>query len=161
MSLSRFRGKVVVLEFMDPHCHNICPIVSQEFIDAYHDLGRAAGAVVFAAVNVNPYHARVLDVRAFSVDHRLTTIPGWHFFTGASAALRASGVITASRCRCPALTPTSCTPRSSTSSPRTAPNAISPRRWTIAPVTGRPTWPPGQLADWGQGIALVARNLTG
>ena len=49
----RYRGKVVVLEFMDPHCTDIYPIVSQEFIDAYHDLGRAAGDVVFAAVNVN------------------------------------------------------------------------------------------------------------
>ena len=30
MSLASLRGKVVVLEFMDPHCTDICPIVSQE-----------------------------------------------------------------------------------------------------------------------------------
>src|SRR5215470_1544862 len=30
--LSALRGKVVVLEFMDPHCTDICPIVSQEFV---------------------------------------------------------------------------------------------------------------------------------
>jgi len=39
MSLASLRGKVVVLEFMDPHCTDICPIVSQEFVDAYRKLG--------------------------------------------------------------------------------------------------------------------------
>src|SRR6266550_5570067 len=39
MKLSALRGKVVVLQFMDPHCTDICPIVSQEFVDAYHKLG--------------------------------------------------------------------------------------------------------------------------
>ena len=39
LALSAFRGKVVVLEFMDPHCTDLCPIVSAEFNDAYHDLG--------------------------------------------------------------------------------------------------------------------------
>jgi len=39
--LASLRGHAVVLEFMDPHCTDICPIVSAEFIDAYHDLGGA------------------------------------------------------------------------------------------------------------------------
>ena len=64
--LSGWRGKVVVLEFMDPHCTDICPLVSQEFVDAYHDLGRSARNVVFAAVNVNQYFNRVPDVLAYS-----------------------------------------------------------------------------------------------
>ena len=58
LSLASLRGKVVVLEFMDPHCTDICPIVSEEFMNAYHDLGALAGKVVFAAINVNSYHAR-------------------------------------------------------------------------------------------------------
>ena len=40
LPLSAFHGKVVVLEFMDPHCTDICPIVSAECTDAYRDLGR-------------------------------------------------------------------------------------------------------------------------
>jgi len=64
MTLASLRGKVVVLEFMDPHCTDICPIVSQEFVDAYARLG------------------------AFSTAHRLNTIPDWHFFTGPVPALR-------------------------------------------------------------------------
>jgi cytochrome oxidase Cu insertion factor (SCO1/SenC/PrrC family) len=82
MSLASLRGKVVVLEFMDPHCTDICPIVSQEFVDAYHELGAASGKVVFAAINVNQYHASVRDMAAYSAQHQMSTIPSWHFFTG-------------------------------------------------------------------------------
>src|ERR1700750_1498906 len=82
MSLAGLRGRVVVLEPMDPHCTDICPIVSQEFLDAYRDLGASAPRVVFVAVNVNRYHLRVADVAAFSSEQRLTTVPAWHFLTG-------------------------------------------------------------------------------
>jgi cytochrome oxidase Cu insertion factor (SCO1/SenC/PrrC family) len=82
MSLAGLRGKVVVLEFMDPHCTDICPIVSQEFVDAYHRLGGRASKVVFAAINVNQYHATVANMATFSNAQRLNTIPSWHFFTG-------------------------------------------------------------------------------
>jgi cytochrome oxidase Cu insertion factor (SCO1/SenC/PrrC family) len=88
MSLASLRGKVVVLEFMDPHCTDICPIVSQEFVDAYHKLGAGAGQVVFAAINVNQYHATVANMATFSNAQRLNTIPSWHFFTGPVPALK-------------------------------------------------------------------------
>ena len=89
-SLSDFRGKVVVLEFLDPHCTDICPIVSREFVDAYHDLGAKAGNVVFLGINVNQYHAGVADVLTFSKEQRLTTIPDWHYLTGTVPALQAA-----------------------------------------------------------------------
>ena len=88
MSLASLRGKVVVLEFMDPHCTDICPIVSQEFVDAYHKLGGKAGKVVFAAINVNQYYATVASMATYSSAQRLNTIPGWHFFTGPVPALQ-------------------------------------------------------------------------
>jgi cytochrome oxidase Cu insertion factor (SCO1/SenC/PrrC family) len=88
MSLASLRGKVVVLEFMDPHCTDICPIVSQEFVDAYHQLGARAGSVVFAAINVNQYHATVANMATFTNAQRLNTIPGWHFFTGPVPTLK-------------------------------------------------------------------------
>lgn len=89
MSLASFKGRAVVLEFMDSHCIDICPIVSQELVDAYRDLGGAAARAVFVAVNVNPYFHSVRDVAAFSREHQLTTIPSWHFLTGRLANLRA------------------------------------------------------------------------
>ena len=90
MTLASLRGKVVVLEFMDPHCTDICPIVSQEFVDAYRQLGAQASKVVFAAINVNQYHATVRDMATYSTAHRLNTIPDWHFFTGPVPALQAA-----------------------------------------------------------------------
>jgi cytochrome oxidase Cu insertion factor (SCO1/SenC/PrrC family) len=146
LPLSRFRGKVVVLESMDPHCTDICPLVSQQFIDAYHDLGRSARHVVFAAVNVNQYFNRVRDVLA-TRGH--TSSPPSR--TGISSPGRPrpcarSGATTASRCKLAARTPTSCTPRPSTSSALAGPNATSPRRWPITPATARPTFRPARSA---------------
>lgn len=89
LSFSSFRGRVVVLEFMDPHCVDICPLVSREFVDAYHDLGKSADKVIFMAVNVNRYFAGVASMATFSREHQLSTIPSWHFFTGPLAALSA------------------------------------------------------------------------
>ncbi|MGH9101985.1 MAG: SCO family protein [Acidimicrobiales bacterium] len=89
MSLSSFRGRAVVLEFMDPHCTDICPLVSQEFVDAYHDLGSSARHVTFVAVNVNRYVEGQKAMESFSEAHGLSSIPSWHFFTGSTAALSA------------------------------------------------------------------------
>jgi cytochrome oxidase Cu insertion factor (SCO1/SenC/PrrC family) len=89
VSLASFTGRAVVLEFMDPHCVDICPLVSQEYIDAYHDLGAAASKAVFVAVNVNPYYRQIADVATYSRAHQLTTIPSWHFLTGPAGSLRA------------------------------------------------------------------------
>lgn len=89
VSLAGSRGRVVVLEFMDPHCTDICPIVSQEFISAYRDLGASASRVVFVAVNVNRYHLQVADVAAFSREQQLTQVPSWHFLTGSYPSLAA------------------------------------------------------------------------
>ena len=145
LSLSAFRGKVVVLEFMDPHCTDICPIVSDEFTDAYRDLGKLAGKVVFAAVNVNQYHRAVADVAAFSREHQLSSIPGWHFFTGSGPASGPSGATTTSPCRHRTPTPTSSTPRWSTSSTPAAGSGISPPRRPATPRPGLPTCPQARL----------------
>jgi len=161
LSLASFRGHAVVLEFMDPHCTDICPIVSREFIDAYRDLGATAARVVFLAVNVNPYHAKVADMAAYSAEQGLNTVPSWHFFTGQVAALRAVwgryGVLVDAP----------------------GPNAdvihtsavyfIDPsghERFVAEPMddqtaSGTAFLPAGQLTSWGHGIALVARQLAG
>lgn len=159
MSLRSLRGKVVVLEFMDPHCTDICPIVSQEYIDAYRDLGTSASKVVFIAINVNQYYPSVADMAKFTNEHRLDAIPSWHFFTGAPSALppiwRAYGIeVTAPN-----------------------PNAdivhtsvvyfIDPsgrERYIADPMVdhtskGTAFLPASSLTAWGKGISLVAKDL--
>jgi cytochrome oxidase Cu insertion factor (SCO1/SenC/PrrC family) len=159
LSLSSLRGKVVVLEFMDPHCTDICPIVSQEYVDAYRDLGPLAGKVVFAAVNVNQYHAAVSDMMTYSREQRLITIPGWHFFTGPVPDLRK--VWDGYEIAVQAPSPDADIVHTS------AVFFIDPagrERFIAAPMadhssTGASYLPAGQITNWGQGIAQVARTL--
>jgi cytochrome oxidase Cu insertion factor (SCO1/SenC/PrrC family) len=159
VSLAGLRGRVVVLEFMDPHCTDICPIVSQEFIDAYRDLGAKAARVVFVAVNVNRYHLRVADVAAFSSEQRLTQVPSWHFLTGSYPGLAA--VWQDYEITVDAPGPDADVIHSSQM------YFIDPQgreRFVADPMadhtaSGSSYLPAGQLAAWGQGIALVARQL--
>ena len=160
-SLSTFKGRVVVLDYIDTHCTDICPIVSQEFVDAYHDLGSLAPHVIFLAINVNKYHARVADVAAFTQEHQLNTIPTWHFLTGSLPALQVAwhdyGIDVVAR----------------------GPNVdtlhssliffIDPQgreRYFGNPTdehtaSGASFLPADQLSSWGKGISLAAQSLIG
>jgi len=158
-SLAGLKGHVVVLEFMDPHCTDICPIVSQEFLDAYRDLGASAPRVVFLSVHVNRYHLRVADVAAFSSEQRLTQIPAWHFLTGSYPSLQA--VWQAYQIQVDAPGPDADVIHSSQM------YFIDPHgreRFLADPMVdhtalGSSYLPANQLASWSQGIALVARQL--
>jgi protein SCO1 len=159
MTLSDFRGKVVVLEFLDPHCTDICPIVSREFLDAYHDLGTLAGRVVFAGINVNPYHTRGQDVLAFSREQQLTTIPDWHYFTGPVPRLRP--VWDAYHIYVQAPNPSADVVHTS------AAYFIDPQgreRYLASPQvdhaqSGASYLPADQISAWGRAIAALARSL--
>ena len=159
MSLAGLRGQVVVLDFMDPHCTDICPIVSREFLDAYRDLGATAPRVVFLAVNVNRYHLQVADVAAFSGEQQLTQIPAWHFLTGSYPSLRA--VWQAYQIEVDAPGPDADVVHSSQ---MYFIDRQGRERFLADPTvdhtaSGSSYLPAGQLASWGQGIALVARQL--
>jgi cytochrome oxidase Cu insertion factor (SCO1/SenC/PrrC family) len=160
LSLASLRGRSVVLEFMDPHCTDICPLVSQEFVNAYHDLGPAAAGVVFLAINVNRYHVGVADVAAFSQAHRLNDIPSWHFLTGTVPSLQASW--TAYAIVVGDSGPTADVVHTDTVM------FIDPagrERFVAAPMadytaSGAAYLPSADLVAWGRGIALVARSLS-
>jgi cytochrome oxidase Cu insertion factor (SCO1/SenC/PrrC family) len=159
LSLASLRGKIVVLEFMDPHCTDICPIVSQEFVDAYHELHADANKVVFAAINVNQYHASVADMEAFSAAHQLTTIPSWHFFTGPIPALRTAWRDYDIAVEAP-------NPNADiihTSSVYFI-DARGAERYVATPMAdhtanGTAYLPPDQIAAWASGIARLAQDL--
>jgi cytochrome oxidase Cu insertion factor (SCO1/SenC/PrrC family) len=161
LSLASFRGRAVVLDFMDPHCTDICPIVSQEYIDAYGDLGADARRTVFVAVNVNPYFRSTADVAAFSTEHQLTSIPSWYFLTGPLPALRA--VWRAYQIEVAAPKPSADVVHTSLV------YFIDPsgrERFVAVPMadhtTGRKAYlPPANLAAWGRAIALITRDLAG
>ncbi len=159
MSLTSLRGKVVVLEFMDPHCTDICPIVSQEFVAAYHDLGPAARHVVFAAVNVNQYYRSVHAVNEFSHAQQLNTIPGWHFFTGPTKLLRTAW-------RDYNITVQAPNPNAGIvhTSAVYVIDARGRERFLASPEvdhtnSGKSYLPASQITAWGRGIAILARSV--
>ena len=159
MSFKSFRGRSVVLEFMDPHCVDICPLVSREFVDAYHDLGTKASGTVFIAVNVNQYFRSVANMATFSAEHQLNTIPSWHFFTGPVPALKAIWYAYGIEVSAPK--PTADIVHTSIVL------FIGPdgrERYLSVPSDMRNSQgiaflPAGQLTSWGKGIALVAQSL--
>ncbi len=88
VALSDFRGKTVVLAFLDPRCTDVCPLTAQQFRAAAAGLGPRANNVAFLAVNVNRDAAGVADVAAATQQWGAGTLPNWHFLTGIEPELR-------------------------------------------------------------------------
>ncbi|HVB44580.1 MAG TPA: SCO family protein [Streptosporangiaceae bacterium] len=86
VSLSDFRGKVVILAFTDSQCTTICPLSTVSMLQATELLGRAGDQVQLLAVDANPKAATVADVMAYSRSHGM--VNHWDFLTGTPRQLR-------------------------------------------------------------------------
>jgi protein SCO1 len=82
-NLSDFRGKIVVLTFMDSTCKDTCPITAAQFRQAYHQFDQnEANQVAFIGINVNVEANHVSDVAEITKTWHLEEVPSWHFLTG-------------------------------------------------------------------------------
>lgn len=88
-TLSSWRGKVIVLTFLDPLCYDTCPIIGNQFVQAYKSLGPNSKRIEFVAVAANPIAHNIGDLRAFDKEVGLSKIPNWQFLTGTTAQLKA------------------------------------------------------------------------
>ncbi len=88
MSLSQFRGKVVILAFVDSQCTTVCPLTTASMVEAKELLAGAGAGVQLLGVNANPEATSVADVRAYSASHDM--INQWDFLTGSRAQLEAT-----------------------------------------------------------------------
>jgi cytochrome oxidase Cu insertion factor (SCO1/SenC/PrrC family) len=151
ISLASFRGRAVVLEFMDPHCTDICPIISQELIDANKDLGSKASRVVFLAVNVNRFHTSVADMRTFTNEHSLSSIQ-----PSLLKAIWADYGVTVV-----APSPTADVVHSSLIFfiNRKGQEQYLANPTDLHTASGTSYLPAGSLSDWGKGIALVVQAM--
>lgn len=86
VSLSAFRGKVVILAFNDPQCTTICPLTTTAMVKAKQLLGPAGARVELLGVGANPAATETRWVRAYSEAHRM--MHTWHFLTGPLAQLK-------------------------------------------------------------------------
>jgi cytochrome oxidase Cu insertion factor (SCO1/SenC/PrrC family) len=87
VSLSSFRGKVVILAFTDSECTTVCPLTTQSMLAAKDLLGKAGDQVQLVGVDANPAATSVPDVRAYSEAHGL--VNHWDFLTGTLPELKA------------------------------------------------------------------------
>jgi cytochrome oxidase Cu insertion factor (SCO1/SenC/PrrC family) len=87
MSLSQFRGRVVLLSFEDSECTTVCPLTTQSMLLAKELLGKAGKSVQLLGVDANPDATKVSDVMAYSRVHGL--VNQWDFLTGSLAQLKA------------------------------------------------------------------------
>ena len=86
VSLSSFRGKVVLLAFNDAECTTICPLTTTAMVDAKRMLGAAGSKVALLGVDANPQAISVKDVRSYSELHGM--IHSWDFGTGSYTQLQ-------------------------------------------------------------------------
>src|ERR1700759_953936 len=88
MSLSQFRGKVVMLAFEDSECTTVCPLTTQSMLEAKHLLGPAGSGVQLLGIDANPDAISTADVLSYSLTHGL--VSQWNFLTGSLADLKAT-----------------------------------------------------------------------
>ncbi|HET9080140.1 MAG TPA: SCO family protein [Trebonia sp.] len=86
MSLSQFRGKVVLLSFDDSQCTTICPLTTQSMVLAKELLGKAGSSVQLLGVDANPDAVSVSNVMAYSRVHGM--VNQWDFLTGTLPQLK-------------------------------------------------------------------------
>lgn len=87
VSLSQYRGKVVLLAFNDSECTTICPLTTSAMVEAKRALGPAGAQVQLLGVDANPDATKVHDVLSYSELHGM--LHSWRFLTGSLRQLRA------------------------------------------------------------------------
>jgi cytochrome oxidase Cu insertion factor (SCO1/SenC/PrrC family) len=88
MSLSQFRGKVVMLSFEDSQCTTVCPLTTQSMVEAKQLLGAAGDKVQLLGIDANPDATSVADVLSYSRAHGM--VNQWDFLTGSLTKLKAT-----------------------------------------------------------------------
>jgi cytochrome oxidase Cu insertion factor (SCO1/SenC/PrrC family) len=86
VSLSSFRGKVVILAFTDSECTTVCPLTTQSMLAAKDLLGKAGDQVQLLGVDANPEATSVSDVMSYSQSHGM--VNHWDFLTGTLPQLK-------------------------------------------------------------------------
>ena len=86
VSLSSYRGKVVILAFNDAECTTICPLTTAALADAKDALGAAASQVQLLGIDANPKAIAVQDVLSYSQLHGM--LYQWQYLTGSLTQLQ-------------------------------------------------------------------------
>jgi cytochrome oxidase Cu insertion factor (SCO1/SenC/PrrC family) len=88
MSLSQFRGKAVLLSFVDSECTTVCPLTTLAMLQAKQMLGKAGDQVQLLGIDANPEAIATANVLAYSRVHNM--VNRWDFLTGSLPQLKAT-----------------------------------------------------------------------
>ncbi len=72
VTLSQFRGKVVLVTFLYTHCPDVCPLIAGNLHTTLKELGPRAGDVQLIAISADPHGDTPAAVTRFLSDHELT-----------------------------------------------------------------------------------------
>ncbi len=87
-SLADYRGRAVLLTFMDGHCKDLCPTTLKTMADLQERLGRNADRLAIVAVSADPWLDRVGKPAAIATEPGAVTPRRWDFLTGTVDQLR-------------------------------------------------------------------------
>lgn len=82
VSLSDYRGRVVLLTFLDGHCDDICPLLLETMARVEEDLGSVKDRVAFVAISVNPWLDVVGKPAFIAYQPDVVSPKEWDFLTG-------------------------------------------------------------------------------
>ncbi len=88
MSLSQFRGKAVLVSFVDSECTTVCPLTTLAMLQAKQMLGKAGDQVQLLGIDANPEAIATANVLAYSRVHNM--VNRWDFLTGSLPQLKAT-----------------------------------------------------------------------
>src|SRR5450755_1336483 len=88
VSLSQFRGKVLLIGFVDSECMTVCPLTTLAMLEAKQMLGAVGDHVQLLGIDANPDAIKLSDVMGYSRAHNM--VNRWDFLTGSLAQLKAS-----------------------------------------------------------------------
>jgi cytochrome oxidase Cu insertion factor (SCO1/SenC/PrrC family) len=89
VSLSQYRGKVVLLSFLDPVCYATCPVVADELAQVAYLLSSRARNIQFVTVNANPDFTAPSNLASFDQEHHIAGLDNWTYVTGTPEQLKA------------------------------------------------------------------------
>lgn len=84
IALSQFRGRPVIVTFIDPVCRSLCPLEAKELNTAVAATPRATRPAI-VSVSVNPWADSRANFRKDTREWRL--VPQWHWAAGRYAQL--------------------------------------------------------------------------
>ncbi|HCG00368.1 MAG TPA: hypothetical protein DEV93_07460 [Chloroflexi bacterium] len=85
VTLSQFRGRPVVLTFMESHCTQLCPRVADKIHQAVDEIGSGSNRVAILAVSTDPEGDTPAASREFSRQHHL--LDRWHYLSASRGVL--------------------------------------------------------------------------